>query len=190
MSRNITITAISGSLRAASNHTALLRAVAELSDAQHLGRENVTVNIITLNDIPMYNQDDEADGFPASVIALREAIASADGILLACPEYNGSVTGALKNAIDWASRQGNVLGKKPVATLGGSPAHSAQPKRKSTYAPSAPHLGMYLMTRPTIAVPQFNGKIEDGKLVDEQTREFMTQFLQSFTAWIELTNPA
>lgn len=183
MTRQINLVAISGSLRAASHNTALLRATQELAP------EGVTITILPINDIPMFNQDDEGD-VPASVIALREAVAASDGLLLACPEYNGSYTGALKNAIDWISRDGSILARKPVATLGGSPGALGATKAQEHLRAVCTHLNMYLMSRPTLAVPFFFKKIEDGKLVDEQTRGFMSEFLVAFTAWVNLTNPA
>lgn len=89
---------LSGSLRRASKNTALLRAAAELAPV------DVEVIVHHLGAIPMYDGDLEADGLPAPVRALRDEVAAADGLLLATPEYNWSVSGALKNAIDWLSR--------------------------------------------------------------------------------------
>lgn len=108
------ILALSGSLRAGSYNTAALRAAAEVADDQ------MKIEIHPLNDLPIYNADVEREGFPPSVVELREAIRQADGLLIATPEYNYSITGALKNAIDWASRGGDEspLNHKPAAILG------------------------------------------------------------------------
>jgi chromate reductase len=109
------ILAVSGSLRAGSYNRAALRAAAELAP------DGMTVTIADLNGIPIYNADEEAaDGYPDSVVALREALRAADGMLIATPEYNYSVTGALKNALDWLSRGGDEspLNDKPAAILG------------------------------------------------------------------------
>jgi len=92
------ILGVSGSLRAASFNTALLRA------AQELAPDDVTIRIFGLHDLPLFNQDVEDAGDPPSVTAWKDAIRASDALLLACPEYNGGVTGVLKNAIDWASR--------------------------------------------------------------------------------------
>src|SRR3954469_19095034 len=89
---------VSGSLRAASFNTALLRT------AQECAPEGVTIEIFGLHDLPLFNQDVEDLGDPEPVKAWKAAIAGADALLLACPEYNGGITGVLKNAIDWASR--------------------------------------------------------------------------------------
>lgn len=111
----ISVLAISGSLRRESRNTALLRA------AQELAPDDMKIGIATLNDLPMYNWDDEQEhGHPDSVAAFRAAIADADALLIASPEYNYSVTGALKNALDWASRGGPdaPINDKPTAILG------------------------------------------------------------------------
>jgi chromate reductase, NAD(P)H dehydrogenase (quinone) len=113
----VTILAISGSLRADSHNTALLRAAAEEVPA---GVEVVLWD--GLRDIPPYDQDDDAEGGPVAVAAFRDAIREADAVLIATPEYNSSIPGALKNALDWASRPlaTNAFRNKPVAVIGAS----------------------------------------------------------------------
>jgi chromate reductase, NAD(P)H dehydrogenase (quinone) len=111
---------ISGSLRRASFNTALLRAAAALLPA------GASLEIRTLHDIPLYDGDLEAaEGLPAAVSALKEAVVAADGVLLATPEYNNGIPGVFKNAIDWLSRPAadipRVFRGKPVALLGTSP---------------------------------------------------------------------
>lgn len=111
------ILGISGSLRRDSYNTRLLRAAAELlpHDAELTVWEG-------LKDVPPYDEDDDVDPAPAAVAALRDALAGADAVLFATPEYNSSIPGHLKNAIDWASRPiaTNVLRNKPVAVVGAS----------------------------------------------------------------------
>ena len=112
---------ISGSLRRGSFNTALLRAGAELMP------EGTELTVETIRGIPLYDGDQEAaEGIPEPVVvALKDAIAAADGLLLVTPEYNNSIPGVLKNAIDWLSRPpadiGRVFGGKPVALMGASP---------------------------------------------------------------------
>src|SRR5467141_3152624 len=113
------VLAVSGSLRAASHNTALLRAAIEAAP------EGVEVELFDpsgIADLPLYDQDLELEGPPEPVARLREAWGSADAILFATPEYNGSIPGGLKNAIDWASRPfaDTVLRNKPVAVIGAS----------------------------------------------------------------------
>jgi chromate reductase, NAD(P)H dehydrogenase (quinone) len=112
------ILAISGSLRAASHNTALLRAAADLAPA------GVELELYDgLESLPPYNEDRDTDLPPAAVADLRSAIASADAVLLATPEFNGSMPGQMKHLVDWASRphgNGSALWGKPVAVVGAS----------------------------------------------------------------------
>lgn len=109
---------ISGSLRRGSHNTALLRALAERAP------EGVEMELYTgLAAIPAFNEDDEGERTPAAVLDLRARIAAADALVIATPEYNYSIPGALKNALDWASRPygtSEIVGK-PVAVIGSSP---------------------------------------------------------------------
>jgi chromate reductase len=111
------VLAISGSLRTDSHNTALLRAAAELAP------EGVEVELYEgLELLPPYNEEHDTDEPPAEVARLRDAIASADAVLFATPEYNGSMPGHMKQALDWASRpyQSSALWGKPVAVVGAS----------------------------------------------------------------------
>ena len=178
MSKTVKVLAIVGSLRAESNNKALAQAAAEVAP------EGMEITIFPLNDLPVYNTDIENEGFPESVAAFHEAIENSDAMLLVTPEYNGSYTGVIKNAIDWASRGGGRLASKPVVTMGGSPGALGGTKAQEHLRSVCLHLGMYLMPRPTVAVPQFNSKIEAGKLMDEGTREFIGKQMAAFKDWI------
>jgi chromate reductase len=109
---------ISGSLRRESHNTALLRHVGELFEAQGVEFELYD----GLRDIPAYDEDDDVDPAPEAVARLRAAVAGADGVFFATPEYNSSIPGALKNAVDWLSRPlaTNPLRNKPVTVIGAS----------------------------------------------------------------------
>src|SRR5581483_2863856 len=111
------ILAISGSLRRGSHNASLLRAAGEL-----LPPTDELVVWDGLRDVPPYDEDDDGEPAPAPVAALRDAVAAADAVLIATPEYNHSIPGALKNALDWASRPlaTNVFRNKPVAVIGSS----------------------------------------------------------------------
>ena len=111
------ILAISGSLRRGSHNTSLLRAAGEL-----LPPTDEVVFWDELRNVPPYDEDDDVVPAPAAVASLREAVAAADAVLLSTPEYNSSIPGALKNALDWASRPvaTNVFRNKPVAVIGSS----------------------------------------------------------------------
>ena len=111
------ILAISGSLRRGSHNTSLLRAAEEL-----LPPSAELVFWDGLKGVPPYDEDDDVEPAAAAVASLREAVAGADAVLLSTPEYNSSIPGALKNALDWASRPvaTNVFRNKPVAVIGSS----------------------------------------------------------------------
>jgi chromate reductase, NAD(P)H dehydrogenase (quinone) len=112
MSQNVL--ALSGSLRAQSCNTALLR------EAIRLAPPGMTIELGSIRDVPLYNADVEAQGVPAAVTSLSARIKEADALLIATPEYNFSIPGVLKNAIDWLSRPplDAVLARKPVAIVG------------------------------------------------------------------------
>jgi chromate reductase, NAD(P)H dehydrogenase (quinone) len=173
---------ISGSLRAGSFNTALLRAAAGLLPA------GCTLEVATLHGIPLYDGDAEArDGVPAAVQALKDRVAGCDGLLLATPEYNNGVPGVLKNAIDWLSRPASdiarVFGDRPVAVLGASPGGFGTVLAQNAWLPTLRTLG----TR-----PWFGGRLmvaragqvfdADGQMVDEKMRAQLQQFLQGFVA--------
>ena len=126
------ILGISGSLRKGSFNTGLLRA------AQELAPEGMEIAIFDLKDIPLYNGDVEAEGDPESVTALKEAIRNSDGVLFASPEYNHGITGVLKNAIDWASRdrdEGSLNGK-PAAIVGAGGVSATARAQAHSFSPS------------------------------------------------------
>jgi chromate reductase len=122
---------LSGSLSAGSFNTAALRAARDLAPA------GMHIDIFSLADIPLYNEDVKAQGFPPPVQALRDAIRDADALLLASPEYNFSYSGVLKNAIDWASRPPEQpFDGKPIAIMGAAAACSV-PRVRNTICASA-----------------------------------------------------
>lgn len=178
MSEAVKIVGLVGSLRRGSLTKILMET------ARDVAPENMRITICPLHEIPLYNNDVEVEeGFPEPVITLREAIKMADGLVFGTPEYNGSLSGVLKNAIDWASREG-LLSKTPVVTIGGSPGALGATKAQEHLRQICLHLGMYVLPRPTIAVPQLPGKIEGGVLTDETTRRFIKQQMETFYDWV------
>jgi chromate reductase, NAD(P)H dehydrogenase (quinone) len=159
---------LSGSLRRASNGTAVLRG---LQDAL---APKIALDIFALHGLPLYNEDDDGERPPASVRALRSAIETSDGVILVSPEYNHGMSGVLKNALDWASRPYgcSVLRSKPVLTMTTSPAFTggvrAQQQMNETLAsiPARPVL------RPQIVIGTVHEKISDGRIVDETMLRF------------------
>jgi chromate reductase, NAD(P)H dehydrogenase (quinone) len=127
MPDQIRILGIAGSLRAQSFNRALLRAAKELAP------QPLRIEIFDLLPIPLYNGDVEEQGDPKAVTAFKQAIAQADGVLMATPEYNHGVPGVMKNAVDWASRppRGAALSGKPVGIIGASPGMTGSARGQS-----------------------------------------------------------
>ena len=175
----LTICAISGSLRSKSFNTAALRAAAELAP------EGVTVVEEGIADIPLYNEDVKAAGFPASVIHLQHAIASADAVLIATPEYNYSVSGVLKNAIDWVSRTDpQPFANKPVAIMGASPGVLGTARAQYDLRKMFVYLDAHVLNKPEIMINAAPTRFDaDGKLTDEATRRFLASLLMALREW-------
>lgn len=175
------ILGISGSLRRASFNTALLHACAELAPA------GVSLTIHDLHDLPLFDQDVEDQGDPPAVRALKDAIDHADALLLASPEYNGGITGVLKNAIDWASRKGTkrehaALAGKPVCIVGASPGMTGTVRAQDALRLVLRRAGAVVEPQGEVLVFQAHTKITDGQLVDARTRELLARHLQTFVA--------
>ena len=169
------ILAISGSLRAASHNTALLRAAASLAP------DGVEVELLDgLERLPPYNEDRDTGTPPAEVVRLRERIHAADGLLLATPEYNGTLPGQLKHLVDWASRpygQGSSLWGKPAAVIGASVTDygalwAQDHLRKALGIGGARVLEVELPVGR--AAERFDA---DGQLLDPETRERLAEIL-------------
>jgi chromate reductase, NAD(P)H dehydrogenase (quinone) len=163
------VLAISGSLRRDSHNSKLLRAAAELLPSE------VEVELWDgLKAVPPYDEDDDTDPAPAAVAQLRAAIAGADALLIATPEYNSSIPGQLKNAVDWASRPvaTNVLRNKPVAVIGASSgmfgAVWAQAEMRKILGQA---MGAKVADVEVAVGRAFDKFDEDGRLVDDDVRE-------------------
>ncbi len=176
---SLTFCAISGSLRAGSYNTAALRAASELAP------EGVTVVVENIADIPLYNEDLKAAGFPASVIRLQQAIASADAVLIATPEYNYSVPGVLKNAIDWVSRTDpQPFANKPVAILGASPGALGTGRAQYDLRKMFVYLDAHPLNKPEVMISAAQTRFDaDGKLADDATRAFIANLLTALRDW-------
>ncbi len=176
------ILAISGSLRRDSHNTMLLRAAAELlpADVELVFWEG-------LRDVPPYDEDDDVEPAPPAVAALREAVAGADAVLIATPEYNSSIPGALKNALDWASRPiaTNAFRNKPVAVIGSSVgmfgAVWAQAELRKVLAAMGARVADV-----EVAVGHATEKFDaDGRLLDDDVREQLRDAISTLLAELE-----
>src|SRR5262245_35023438 len=178
-SERLRVTAIAGSLREASFNRALLRAAVELQP------ETMAIEIFDLEGLPLYNEDLEQRGDPERVAALKEAIAAADALLIACPEYNFGISGPLKNAIDWASRppgKSNLIGK-PAAIIGASPGPGATRVAQLMTRQVLAALAVPVLPMPMFLLGQAAEKFQDGRLVDERSRDLLRRVLQGLEAW-------
>jgi chromate reductase len=178
---SLRVLGIAGSLRAGSYNRALLRA------AQELAPEGMTITTFKLDAIPSYNADVEAQGFPAPVVAFKAAIAEADALLIATPEYNHSIPGVLKNAIDWASRpaRSTPLYGKTAAIMGASTGVVGTARAQQHLRLVFSYLNMLVFNQPEVLVGRARDKFDaNGHLTDEPTRQFLAQFLQAFMQWV------
>jgi chromate reductase len=175
---------ISGSLRKHSFNTGLLRA------AQTGLPGETRLEVSSIAEIPLYNGDLEAaEGIPPSVMALKEAIAAADGLLLATPEYNNGIPGVFKNAIDWASRPpadiGRVFGGKPVAIIGASPGGFGTVLAQNAWLPVLRTLGARLWSGGRLMVPGAAKAFDaEGNLIDDAVRERLHKYMADFVGSI------
>lgn len=176
---------VSGSLRKGSFNSALLRAAAGLMPP------GATLRIGTITGIPLYDADMEAtQGIPAAVATLKDQIAACDGLLLCTPEYNNSIPGVLKNAIDWASRPStdinHVFGGKATALMGASPGAFGTILSQNAWLPVLRTLGMELWSGGRLMVPRASAAFDaDGSLVDEKIRDRLAAFLKGFVGHLK-----
>ena len=174
------VLAISGSLRKASFNTGLLRAAREIAP------DGMEITIFDIRDLPFYDGDVEAEGDPASVVALKSAVRNADAVIFATPEYNWGTSGVLKNAIDWASRdreEGSLMGKP--ATIVGAGGRAGTARAQMQLLETLGETGSVVMVKPGVQIQAFAPQTFDseGNLIDEKTRELLRSHLEEFTNW-------
>jgi NAD(P)H-dependent FMN reductase len=179
----IEIVGVSGSLRAGSLNAALLRAAAGCMPG------GAVLKIGTIKGIPLYDGDVEAEhGIPEAVAALKEQIVAADGLLLVTPEYNNSLPGVFKNAIDWLSRPSadiaRVFGGRKVAVIGASPGGFGTLLSQTAWLPVLKTLGTQPWFGARLQVSRASDVFKDGELVDERVREQLRKFLQGFVTFV------
>jgi chromate reductase, NAD(P)H dehydrogenase (quinone) len=179
------ILGIAGSLRKASYNAALLRAAAELVPA---GSE---LTIGSIRDIPLYDADVEAaSGVPESVQRLKDQIAAADGLLVATPEYNNSMPGVLKNAIDWLSRPpadiARVFANRPVALMGATIGRGGTILAQAAWLPVFRTLGLHQWAGPRVYVSGAKQVFdENGTLVDESVRTLVQKLVAAYVEFLQ-----
>lgn len=176
----LTFLGIAGSLRNGSYNRGLIRAAAE---AAPTGTRVLTYE---LAEIPMFNADVEAAGDPVAVADFKRAIAGADALLIATPEYNHCVPGVLKNAIDWASRPArqSVLTGLPVAIMGASSGRGGTARAQAHLRYGLAYTNGFVLPLPEVLVDFARDKFDgEGTLIDPETRKEIRDLLVSLAAW-------
>ena len=184
MSNNVRILGIAGSLREASYNRGALRAAVELAP------EGVTIETFDISGIPPFNQDDEGSP-PEIVTEFKRKIREADAILFSTPEYNYSVPGVLKNAIDWASRPygDSAWNGKPAAIMGASAGAIATARAQYDLRKMMVFLNMFPINQPEVMIGNAAGKFDaEGNLTDEKTKEFITKLVGNLADWTRRLN--
>src|SRR5688572_66904 len=179
MARQVRILGIAGSLRRESYNRAALRAATQLVP------EGATIDIFELDGLPGFNQDEEQQP-PATVVELKRRIREADAVLFVTPEYNYSIPGVLKNAIDWASRPygDSAWNGKPAAIMGASVGVIGTARAQYHLRQMMVFLNMFPVNQPEVmignAADRFDGA---GNLTDETTKKLIRQLLQNLVQW-------
>lgn len=179
MPDQIDILGFAGSLRQGSFNKAALRAAVELAP------EGMTIETFDIAPIPLYNEDVKQQGFPPPAQEFREKIRAADGLLIVTPEYNYSIPGVLKNAIDWASRPPDQpFEDKPIAIMGASPGRLGTARAQYHLRQCFVFLNALILNRPEVMIGGAPQMFDDElRLTDQPTREFIGKLLVSLADW-------
>ncbi|HEX4949417.1 MAG TPA: NAD(P)H-dependent oxidoreductase [Blastocatellia bacterium] len=179
MKNTIRILGIAGSLRRKSYNRAALRA------AEQLLPEGATLEVFELDGIPAFNEDEEQNP-PAKVTELKQRIRAADAILIVTPEYNYSIPGVLKNAIDWASRPygDSAWDGKPVAIMGASVGNIGTARAQYHLRQTFVFLNMFPLNQPEVMIGNAAERFDnEGNLTDEKTKELIGKLLRNLVDW-------
>jgi chromate reductase len=179
----IKVLGISGSLRRASYNSALLRA------ATHLMPPEATLEVASIRGIPLYDADVEAQGIPAAVSELKEAVVAAAGVLLVTPEYNNGIPGVFKNTIDWLSRPNTdvrrVFAGRPFAVMGASPGGFGTTLSQTAWLPVLRTLGTQFWSGGRVQVARAATVFDEaGNLKDPGVEQQLKQFLAGYVAFV------
>ncbi|WP_370152199.1 NADPH-dependent FMN reductase [Ferrovibrio sp.] len=176
---DIRVAALCGSLRKDSYNAAALRAAIELAPA------GMTIRPAPVGDLPLYNDDIRQAGYPEPVARLRQALGEADAVLFVTPEYNFSIPGVLKNAIDWASRPpSQPFDGKPVAIMGAATGVIGTARAQYHLRQMMVFLNAFPVNKPEVFIGQAASKFDaGGNLTDQPTRDIIAQLLAALQAW-------
>jgi chromate reductase, NAD(P)H dehydrogenase (quinone) len=179
-----TLIGIAGSLRRGSFNAALLRAAIELAPP------DLEIQTASIRPIPLYDGDVEAEsGVPAAVAELKDRVAAADGLLLVTPEYNNSIPGVFKNAIDWMTRPPRdiprVFGDKPVGLIGATPGQGGTRLSQAAWLPVFRTLNMRpFFARSVFVTSAAQAFDADGRLIDAKIRELVERYMSGLAAFV------
>ncbi|MCL4392700.1 NAD(P)H-dependent oxidoreductase [Patescibacteria group bacterium] len=177
------IATLLGSLRKDSFNKSLLNYVMEIS------KDTLDISIIDIN-LPLFNEDMESNPTD-SVLKLRNTIKDSDGVLIITPEYNYSIPGLLKNAIDWGSRPytENVFSKKPMGLIGASSGAMGTVRSQSHIRQVCTFLNAFVMNKPEVLITFSKDKFDNNnKLIDSKTKDIIDEFVNNFEKWVKAIN--
>src|SRR5947208_11461321 len=165
--------------------------MATLGTAIALKPANMAVTVADLSQIPPYTADVRQQGFPPTVETLRRQIAAADALLFACPEYNYSMTGVLKNAIDWASRPPDQpFAGKPCAIIGAAAGMAGSARAQYDLRRSCVFVDMHPLNKPEVLIGQAQTKFDaEGNLLDAVARDLIRDLMANLANWARLIGP-
>jgi chromate reductase len=177
----ISMLGICGSIRKGSLNQRALDALGQSAES------DVEWSTVSLRDVPIYDPDVDSENLPAAVQALKDAIARADGIIIATPEYNYGIPGVLKNAIDWASRPAykSVFAQKPVTILGASPGPVGTARAQGQLKQVLLGMVADVFPFPEVTIAQASEKLGPGGVVsDEKTEDLLRRLMVSYSDWL------
>jgi chromate reductase, NAD(P)H dehydrogenase (quinone) len=182
----ITVLGIAGSLRKGSYNQALLRS------AQSLTPEGMRLEIFDLHGVPFFDADVEKEGDPEPVQELKRRVRAADALVIATPEYQHSLPGVLKNALDWASRppKDPPMKGKPVAMMGATTGRYGTARAQAELRKVLAYNDTVVVNRPEVLVSNAAETFRDGELVDEKARGFVRELLEALDRWARLLRDA
>ncbi|MBA2176008.1 NAD(P)H-dependent oxidoreductase [Halobacillus locisalis] len=182
--KNLRIVTILGSLRKESYNKILLQAIADKAD------QKWDISSADISELPLFNQDIEADGDPEAVTTFKETIKQADGVVIVTPEYNSGIPGVLKNALDWGSRPGNssVFMNTPVAIAGATPGGAGTALAQMQVRQTLAAMNANVMSHPKVLVGGVQNKIDfdSGRIEDSRTISRLEDFVHTFTSFVEM----
>ncbi len=186
MPTTLNVLGLCGSLRRNSYNRAVLRAAQALAPAA-----GMQIEAADISGVPLYNEDVYAQGFPAPVGRLREQVRNADALLFVTPEYNYSVPGVLKNAIDWVSRPPEQpFAGKPAAIMGASPGALGTARAQYHLRQTLVFLNVHPVNTPEVMISSAHERVDaHGELNHAPTREFIGKLLAALAAWTRQLTP-